>query len=197
MAAGQAYTDAALLMLLKVRKGFDIIKTQSFVAAGKTLVATEVDDQNRKVIRFNGKPAVAAYAEAVGVAPEKASGEFMNHPLGLMSHGEPFVRSPQRVQDGSIVFYCRILEGAELELLDATDIIADTRTSVQAQKAKLGKIAGIIDFNCILRTLKLRADQRCDEYGAIFGKIPAIGFSTYGEAYLGHINQTSTMLVFR
>lgn len=197
MAAGQAYAGAAVLMLLKVRNGFDIIKTQSFVPAGKTLVATEVDEQNRKVIRFNGKPAVEAYAEAVGVDPAKASEEFMNHPLGLMVQGEPFVRSPQRVQNGAMLFYCRIVEGAELELLNGTDIVADTRAAVEAKKAELGGIAGIIDFHCILRTLKLRAEQRCDEYGAIFSGIPAIGFSTYGEAYLGHINQTSTMLVFR
>jgi len=26
--------------------------------------------------------------------------------------------------------------------------------------------------------------------------IPAVGFSTYGEQYLGHVNQTSTILVF-
>ncbi|MGE5570472.1 MAG: FIST signal transduction protein [Rhodospirillales bacterium] len=197
MADRQAHTGAAVLMLLKLRKGFDIIKTQSFVPAGKTLVATEVDEENRKVIRFNGKPAVEAYAEAVGVEPAKASEEFMNHPLGLMVQGEPFVRSPQRVQDGAMLFYCRIVEGAELELLNGTDIVADTRAAVEAKKAELGGIAGIVDFHCILRTLKLRAEQRCDEYGAIFNGIPAIGFSTYGEAYLGHINQTSTMLVFR
>jgi hypothetical protein len=67
---------------------------------------------------------------------------------------------------------------------------------VEARKAA-GAIAGMIDFQCILRTLQLRDEQRCDRYGEIFEGIPAIGFSTYGEAYLGHMNQTSTMLVFR
>jgi hypothetical protein len=197
MANGEAYSDAALLVLLKVRKGFDIIKTQSFTTTDKTLVATEVDEANRKVIRFNGKPAVEAYAEAVGVTPEKAAAEFMRHPLGLMVEGEPYVRSPQRVEGSALIFYCRITEGAELQVLNGTDIVADTCAAVSAKKAELGKIAGIVDFHCILRTLQLRAEKRSPAYGAIFADLPAIGFSTYGEAYLGHINQTSTMLVFR
>ena len=58
-------------------------------------------------------------------------------------------------------------------------------------------IAGLLDFNCILRTLQLRAENHCEEYGALFANMPAAGFSTYGEEYLGHMNQTSTMLLFR
>jgi len=197
LADGQAHTDAAVLVLLKVRKGFDFIKTQSFVTTGKTLVAAEVDRPSRRVAGFNGKSALEAYAEAVGVPSDKAADEFMRHPLGLMVDGQPFVRSPQRVQGDALAFYCQIVDGAELELLSSTDIVADTRSALEAKKAELGEISGIIDFDCILRTLELRAEQRTSEYGAIFGDVPVIGFSTYGEAYLGHLNQTSTMLILR
>ena len=107
------------------------------------------------------------------------------------------MRSPQRAENGSIVFYCQIKEDMELELLRATDIVSDTRMAVEARKAAAGEVRGLIDFQCILRTLQLRKESRCDEYGAIFQGIPALGFSTYGEAYVGHMNQTSTMLLFR
>lgn len=197
LADGEAYTDAAVLLLLKLRHGFDIIKTQSFRATEQVLVATEVDEASRKVVQFNGRPAVEAYAEAVGVAPEKAAEEFMRHPLGLMVDGEPYVRSPQRVQGGAMLFYCRIAEGADLLVLDGTDIVAETRAALEAKKAELGGIRGVLDFHCILRTLQLRAEDRTGAYGCVFGDTPATGFSTYGEIYLGHINQTSTMLVFR
>jgi len=193
---GRCYLGAAVLVVLRLKRGFEILKTQSFRQAGKTLVATKVDEASRTVIEFNGRPALDAYAAALGVEPELAPSLFFQNPLGLMIDGEPFVRSPQRAQDGSIVFYCHIKEDTELELLRTADIVSDTRMAVEARKAA-GEIRGLIDFQCILRTLQLRQEDRCDQYGAIFHGIPMLGFSTYGEAYLGHMNQTSTMLLFR
>jgi len=196
-AGGKAHTNAAVLMLLRVKRGFEIVKTQSFKLTGKRLVATKVDEPLRKVMQFDHRPALDAYAAAVGVPPVQAAACFMQHPLGLMVEGEPFVRSPQRVDGRSIVFYCQIKQAMQLEVLEATDIVADTRAAIEAQKKAMGFISGLIDFHCILRTLELRNELRCDQYGAIFSGIPTIGFSTYGEEYLGHINQTSTMLLFR
>jgi hypothetical protein len=195
-AGGKAHTNAAVLVLLQLKRGFKIVKTQSFKLTGKRLVATEVDEALRKVVQFDHQPAVDAYAAALGVAQEQAATCFMAHPLGLMVNGDPFVRSPQRVDGHSVVFYCRIKQGMQLEVLEGTDIVADTRAAIEAQQRVMGPISGLIDFHCILRTLQLRNEKRCDQYGAIFSGIPAIGFSTYGEEYLGHINQTSTMLLF-
>lgn len=196
MANGKAYTNAAVLLLLELKNGFDILKTQSFRSMGKTLLATKVDEPRRLVLEFNGRPALDAYAKALGVSPDAAPPEFMKHPLGLMADGDPFVRSPQRVEGRGIVFYCQIKEGMELEVLEATDLVAHTKSAIEARKANGAPISGIIDFQCILRTLQLRHENRCEQYGAIFAGIPTAGFSTYGEAYLGHMNQTSTMLVF-
>ncbi len=194
---GKAYTNAAVLILLRLKNGFEILKTQSFVLSGRRLTPTKVNEEQRRVLEFDGKPAVHAYAEAIGVPVGRVPVGFLDHPLGLMVNGEPFVRSPQRVDGESIVFYCQIKEGMQLEVLKSTDIVADTRTALAARKSKLGHIAGLIDFHCILRTLDLRQQGRCDQYGEIFAGLPAIGFSTYGEEYLGHMNQTSTMLLFR
>ena len=197
MLDGETYTNAAVLLILELKRGFDIVKTQSFRATGKTLVATQVDEALRLVVEFDHKPALEAYAQALGVSPEEAPALFIRHPLGLMVDEDPFVRSPQRVHDRGILFYCQIKEGMELAVLDATDIVAQTRQAIEARKATGVPISGIIDFQCILRTLQLRGENRCEQYGAIFDGIPTAGFSTYGEAYLGHINQTSTILVFR
>jgi hypothetical protein len=196
MVDGAAFENAAVLLVLELEKGFDILKTQSLLPLGKRLVATKVDPGARVVLEFDGRPAVEAYAAALGVPPEDAPASFMTHPLGLMINGDPFVRSPQRVQGTAIAFYCRIEEGMELEVLTSTDIVAHTREAIEVRKRNLA-ISGIIDFQCILRTLQLRAENHCEQYGAIFDGIPCAGFSTYGEAYLGHMNQTSTMLLLR
>ncbi len=196
-ADGRSMTDAAVLAVLKVDSGFDIIKTQSFKVTPKKLTATEVDERTRTVVKFNGKPALAAYAEAVGTAPAKASDSFMKNPVGLVVNGEPFVRSPQRVDGDKMVFYCNIKKGAELSVLESTNIVADTQKAVQEKLRAMGHVSGLINFNCILRTLELDAKNQAEAYGNVFKDVPTVGFSTYGEEYIGHINQTATMLVLK
>lgn len=195
-ANGQAYSNSALLALFKPVGKFDFIKTQSFCDSNKKLVATKVDEANRIVLEFDNKPAVDAYAEAIGYSAEKVAEGFMSSPLGLMIDEEPYVRSPQQVNEGAITFYCNVKEGMEMSVLESTDIIADTRLVLQKKQAEMGQFKAVINFNCILRTLQLESEGNSQEYGKIFTDIPMIGFSTYGEAYIGHINQTATMLVF-
>ena len=85
----------------------------------------------------------------------------------------------------------------ELALLEGTDIVADTRSAIEASRAANGRIRGLVEFQCVSRTQQLRDEGRASQYAEIFSGVPMVGFSTYGEAYLGHINQSSTVLVFR
>lgn len=196
-ADGKALSDAAVLVLMKPGVAFSILKTQSFVAGDATLVATKTDEAAREVLEFNGRPAVEAYAEAVGLAVDSASEGFMSHPVGLMIEGEPFVRSPQQVlESGAIRFYCNIMQDMELAVLDATNMIADTEATLAEAEADMGGVSALVNFNCILRTLELDSKGLSAEYGTLFADVPTVGFSTYGEQYFGHINQTATMLAF-
>ncbi|MBT9587009.1 FIST C-terminal domain-containing protein [bacterium] len=194
-ADGKAYTNSAVLILMKPRCRFGVIKSQSFLATGKVLVATRVDEENRIVHEFDHRPAAQAYAEALGRPVEELSDAFMTHPLGLMSGAEPFVRSPMKVENDAVHFYCMIRQGMPLEILQSTDIVEDTRSSLQRKQEELGPLQAVINFHCILRTLELQKQGREKDYAELFNPWKNIGLSTYGEAYLGHINQTSTMLV--
>jgi len=101
---------------------------------------------------------------------------------------EPFVRSPQRIDGNKVHFYCSVHEGVELTLLKGMDIVADTGKALSESQYR-----SLVVFNCILRTLDLKKQGKTDAFGKLFTK-PTIGFSTYGEAYIGHINQTATIL---
>lgn len=192
---GRAETNAAALAILRPPRGFDIIKTQSFRPLLKRLVATRVDEANRTVIEFNGRPAADAYAAALSVSVAELPEQFRRHPVGLMMSDDPYVRSPMRVADKGVVFYCNIKEGMELVVLESTDIVADTTKVVQARLAR-GDVAALLNFHCILRTLELEARGQMGAYGDIFTTVPTAGFSTYGEEHIGHINQTSTIVCF-
>jgi hypothetical protein len=196
-ANGRCYSNAAVLAILEPNTDFTFIKTQSFRPLEKKLVVTKADEVGREILEFNNKPAAVAYAEALGTAVGEAGKHFMHNPVGVVYEGEPFVRSPQQFKGNSIKFYCGVKEGVELTLLESTDIIESTKDAVEKVKSDLGGISGIINFNCILRTLELREKGLSNAYGAIFSDTPTVGFSTYGEQFIGHINQTATMLVFR
>mgnify|MGYP006273704451 CR=1 FL=1 len=191
----EAKSKSAVLAILELPNGFDIIKTQSFVETGTKLITTKVDEANRKVIEFNNKPALTAYAEAIGTDEEEAKNSFMHHPIGLMVGSEPFVRSPQKAEGTDMYFYCNIKEGTELSILESEDIIKST--SARLKELNKDEVRGLINFNCILRTLELDKKKQKQEYADLFKDFATIGFSTYGEQYLGHINQTSTMVVFK
>jgi len=196
-ANGETYTEAAVLALIKSNTPFDVLKTQSFEATDKKAVVTKADEPNRKVMEINNKPATEAYAELVGVSEEKVGDTFFQHPIGLVFQDNIFVRSPQRAQDKNIHFYCSIKEGMELNLLNSEDIVRFTRDALEEKVDEMGGVSAIVNFNCILRTLELKDKGQTDQYGEIFNSFPTVGFSTYGESYIGHINQTATMLLFK
>ena len=196
-ANGRSYSNAAVLALIEPATDFTFVKTQSFRALDRKLVVTKANEFVREVIEFNNKPAAVAYAEALGTTVAEAPARFMHNPVGLMIGDEPYVRSPQQIKGEKMAFYCGVTEGMELTLLESTDIIKDTSQALAKAKEELGGISGVVNFNCILRTLELGEKQLTEQYGALFAGVPTVGFSTYGEQFIGHINQTATMLVFK
>lgn len=200
-ANGKAFTDSAVLVMLKINTNaeFSIIKTQSFKVSDYTLVANKVNEATREVIEFNNRPAILEYADAVGAASiEDAPKYFMTNPVGLLvGENNLFIRSPQQLKGTNMVFFCNILENMEVRLLESTDIIEDTKKAIENKIYEFGQIDGIINFHCIERTHELEKKNLEKQYGKIFSDIPTIGFSTYGEEFIGHMNQTSAMLVFR
>jgi hypothetical protein len=187
------------VLVLETGVPFRVVKTCSFVPSGKRLRITRADVPNRVVHEFDGRPAVEAYAAALGVdAATVDSSVFMAHPVGLMMDGQAWIRSPRTVVDGGgLAFYAQILEGMEVDVMDATDMVAETRAAVNAAVASLGgTVGGALMFNCILRRLQMDAEGTGGRFVEALGGIPLAGFHTYGETWLGHVNQTLTGVLF-
>jgi len=196
-ANGEIFNNAAALVILKPKGQFDILKTQSFRPTDKILKATKIDEKQRQIIELNNRPATVAYSEALNIKVEDLPSFLFKNPLGLMFGDEPFVRSPRVVEGSTIKFYCSVKEGMDLCLLNSTNIIEDTRRDIEKKKIDLKGISAVLNFNCILRTLDLKQQEKTQQYADIFNIIPMAGFSTYGESYIGHINQTATMLILK
>lgn len=191
------HTGASAVALLEPTRPYGILKTQSFSVLDETFEVTEVDEATRTVRAFNGRPAAQEFAERVGLPIDQLEVNFRKYAVGLVTpEGEPYVRSAQRVQGGGLVFYCRLKLGMRLNLLKAEDIVLQTRRDLAAKVEALSGCQGILEFQCVNRTQELESRRQSQAYAELFASIPTVAWSTYGESYIGHLNQTSTMLLF-
>lgn len=191
--------DGAALLLFESAVPFAISKTCSFVPSDKSFVVTRADVRNRIVYELDGEPVLEAYAKALGTTPDHVDAQaFMSHPLGLMIDGEAWIRSPARaVADGGLKFFCNIAEGMRISLMNSTDLVDDTRRAVLDAETRLGSpISGGLAFNCVLRRLEMDAKDLHPGFLHTLEGMQVSGFHTYGETWLGHINQTLTALWF-
>ncbi len=195
-AHGRSYTDAAVLVLVKPAVPFELVKTQSVRVMGPQLVVTKANAARRAIMEFNNQPAAAAYAAALGVSVNELAARFPRHPLGLVIDGEPYIRSPIHIDGTTVHFQCGSVEGMPLSVLELTNLIDDTRNALAAAEESLGQISGILLFNCAHRALELEYKKLTATYAELFSAIPTIGFNSYGEQFIGHMNQTATMVVF-
>ena len=192
---GEESDHGAVLLLVEMDAPFAVLKTCSFEPTPHLFAITKADAATRTVYEANGRPVLEAYAEAVGVEPGGVdSSVFVRHPLGITIDGQPWIRSPQQAtDDGSLRFYCQVLEGVDLHVMTSGDLVADTRRAVdEARSALGGTVSGGVVFNCVLRRLELDALDAHEGFLGAFAGIPAAGFHTYGESWLAHINQTCT-----
>jgi len=199
---GKVYNNAALLVVIEPTRGYYVIKTESYNLTGKKLVANKVNEKDRIIEEFNGKPALTEYLSQVGqeFLPESAFVYFANNPLGLRVGHDIYIRAPRAVADNNtLLLQCNLLEGMEVELLECSsaDIVADTKKALDKAKKELGEINALLSFNCAYRIILLSLKNQVQDYADLFLDFPTAGFCAYGEQYLGHLNQTGTIIALK
>ena len=196
---GRESDRGAALLMVEVTVPFAVLKTCSLRPGPHSFTVTRADVARRVVHEVDGRPVLEAYAEALGISPgELDEAAFIRHPWGLMIDDDPWVRSPLAVlPDGGLRFYCQIPEGMQLSVMDGGDLVGGMRSALDRVRQEVGgSVSGAVLFNCILRRLEMDADDLHPVWTELLRGTPTAGFHTYGESWLGHINQTCVGVVF-
>jgi hypothetical protein len=193
----------ALIIFMKMApgRGYSLFKSQNFKKTGQSFVVMGADpdrriasgvlDPNAREIR----PFATLLAETLKTTPAQLMSKMTGYTFGIEVGGGLFVRSVASIDPGTgvISFFCDVNSGDRLELLEATDFVAQTRHDLQAFLQDKPPAIGAILNDCILR--RLNNDSTLRHLSGVW-PMPVAGFSTFGELFGININQTLTAVVF-
>jgi hypothetical protein len=192
---GRFHRDGAVLALVTTRVPFRIFKTQHFVPTDQRVVVTAADAEHRIVMEIDGRPAAESYARFIGSDVESLDPRrFAEQPIVVLIDGTNYVRSIQKANpDGSLTFFCAIEEGLVLRGASGVDLVGNLEETFAGIQAAIGKPQLVVGCDCILRKLEITERGLVERVEQVFRDNHTIGFSSYGEQYLGvHVNQTLT-----
>ena len=142
--------------------------------------------------------------------PELVSSFFTRYEAGLLTGGVDYkIRwlGGTTTSDGPITFPCTMTEGMVLRVMESPkegQIVSARKAAEAALTAARGaKLAGAIVFDCVCRAVILGSefDRAVDGISDVLGRIPMIGFETYGEIAMelgqlsGFHNTTTVVLL--
>ena len=194
-ANGKYYENSAVLALIKSKVDFGFEMVQNFELTEHKVIATKVDEVNRIIYELDNKSAVATYSEILKIPASAIENSFLDYSFALMADNQLYVRSVRQTLDNSFELDCNVKQGMQLSIVKTRDIIANTKHSLEEIKKKYRSISGMLLFNCVKRYIELEVANKSEEYAKLFSDIPTVGFNTYGESFIGHINRTAAILV--
>ncbi|MNB90742.1 FIST N domain protein [compost metagenome] len=173
-----------------------LVKENIYVPTGNTLLVTEADVFARTVYSFNGRPASAEYARALGVPEGELDRHFLSNPLGKRYADDLIISSPMTVNpDQSVTFYSQIMSSTYVEVLNSADPLAVLEETLETSPYKP---SFVLNINCTLRDQLFTRDNL---WAAFDEKMLSFcgnttGFISYGEQYYKkHANQTMILLL--
>jgi hypothetical protein len=189
--------DGAALLVLKMRVPFFYDHFVHYKPTRKSCVVTKAEPEKRVVWEMDGEPAAERYSKMLGLSSpsQLRTSHFARNPLGVVIGDTVYARSPNAIIDGKgLQFYCFIEAGTQVTLLEQGDLLANAREGLAKATGYLKGIRGAILFNCVLRYLEMKEDNKIEAFNSVFAGLPFIGFNTFGEELFTHHNQTLTAL---
>lgn len=187
------FTGGAVWVVVRTSLPFAVFRSSHFVGDSEPLVVTEADATQRLLREINGRPAAMEYARVLGLdRAELSEAHGAAAPLVVRIGGTDYVRSIQRIEpDDSLRLHCAIERGVVLRVARAGDLVAARRTMLGEIGRTVGSPVATIGFDCIHCKLEAEALDGKTSVQRVFEENTVVGFSSYGEQYLGvHVNQT-------
>jgi hypothetical protein len=197
---GHPILNGAVFLVLELGGvPFETFRLQDFVPVSDHLVITAADAERRLVNEIECEPAISMYERAVGIPAEQLTPELIaSHSLMVQLGGEEYVRSVRCIEpDGSLLLHSAIDEGVVFRFGRSDDTMASLASLLRPGSRAVAETTLAICFDCIHRRLQLIHQGHLSLAGDILGRVPSVGFSTYGEIIQSvHVNQTMTGVLF-
>jgi hypothetical protein len=196
---GRVRSNAALLLLLETDLPFQGVGFDHFLSAGRPLVITDADPDERKVFEINGAPAASEYARLVGCAVEDLSPQvFAENPMLIEFKGSHYVRAISDADaNGALSFLAAIDDGLIMTLGQGQEILRTLEDGLDIRDAAGHRPDFVLGFDCVLRKLEIEQKQLGGAVSEVLGAARVLGFNTYGEQHCGvHMNQTLVGVAF-
>ena len=200
----RSYQNHAQIVFIKTAADirFGVFKSQNFQPAGLTfsvLTASVEDRTIDQVIDSKGNimSMVQALCNAFDCDAHALEKNLADYSFAIRVGSELFVRSIARIDHAQqiIQLFCDVAPGEELVMVKRTPLREATRVDYeQFLRGKGGQPVAAILNDCILR----RANNGKDlgSMTGLFGDVPLVGFSTFGEILGLNLNQTLTAIFF-
>lgn len=200
---GQIYKNYIGLIFFKAFNDIDIISTHNQLPMNKILTPTAFGENNRIVKEFNHIPAIDAFGQAIGIDKNKIDNDvFQEFSLACEPAPDHFftVQTKRSLPDGSLEYYAKIHSYTDYNVMYSGDMWFETKKAIDlklqkdTEEERLDKIIGVLEFNCISRTNRLKRNNDMDRLVKLFDFAPHIGLSTSGEIYMELMSYTSVLL---
>ncbi|WP_187429495.1 hypothetical protein ROLI_042040 [Roseobacter fucihabitans] len=196
---GQAYQNAAVLLLLETDLPFQGIGFDHFLPTGSKFIITDADPEERKVFEINGAPAAQEYARLVGCRVDQLSPlVFAENPMLIEYKNNHYVRAISDADEtGALSFMAAIDDGLIMTLGQGQEIIRTLENGLDIRDDKGRSPDFILGFDCVLRKLEIEQKQLGRAVSDVLETARVFGFNTYGEQHCGvHMNQTLVGVAF-
>lgn len=193
---GEVVSNGAVVLFVKTRCKFQIIRENIFKPSGRKVVLTDVIPETRTVVTIDGKNAKRRYAEVLGISEGSAEDSTIRHPFGRVYGGNVFLSSLAAFnKDGSVAMYSRVIKNSVVEIMDPVDEITETENTCKAVREHISKPGCVILINCLYRTIQFNQNHLFDKVSNMWKKYYGkfCGFSSYGEQ-IGKQNSNQTLV---